>query len=176
MNIFKRLKLYYTYYKTIKDNSDNLKNLGYSIDWFGRIGKIVSIKRDKIPSEYLTRTQDIENFSKTEVQNEFKKINLFFNNIGLFELTKVYKTKKYDKYSYEVQIGFSLINTNILGKGLIYSGLFLLFGLILLFIINFLISINIISIIMKLTITNWIFIIMCLSFIFVIYKEFFNKK
>lgn len=175
MNIFKRLKLYYFYHNTIMNNKDILNELGYSIDWFGKIGKMVKIPEGKIPADFLTRTKDIDMFAKSEVNNEMKVIRSFLTEIGLMELVKVYKVKRVERFTSEMQLGFSLINTNIFGKGVLYSTISLIALTLLIFLINFLISINILLIITSLSMLSWIIILIVMTMIYIGFKSIKDK-
>lgn len=108
---WRKLKLYLQYRKNLLLNRDNLEQAGLRIDKLKRIYTVVNVPEALFEDVYGTRTSDINKVSQTYITDKVREISRLLNSIQLTELYKIYDTKKVDRYSYLVIIGYSLFDT-----------------------------------------------------------------
>jgi hypothetical protein len=138
--IFKKIRIFSFYKKTIKKNSLELeKNFGLRIDKAQRMYTVLNIPEEIIGDAFSLKKSDIDRISENYIKEYSSEITTFLTSKGLGELLSFYEVKKVDKYSYLVVIGYSLFRSNkfydklywvvypIIGLSLIITSLLLLF-------------------------------------------------
>lgn len=108
LSIFKKLKLYRQYKKSLSENKDYLNNnFNIRIDRAYRMYTILNVPPSLIGEEYSLKTSDINRISEPLIKNYTKDFYAFLIRQGLSEIIKRYDIKKVDKYSYLLVFGFS---------------------------------------------------------------------
>lgn len=112
ISIFRKLKLYNEYKKSLKKNKEILETqYGMRIDNAYRIYTVLNIPEDIIGEEYSLKRSDIDKISENYIREYSATVSAYLISIGLNELFRSYEIKKVAKYSYLIVIGFSLIDT-----------------------------------------------------------------
>lgn len=135
-NLFRKISLFFTYKKIIKNIQTELElDFSARIDSIGRIYTVLNIPFEIFEEPYNLRKSDIDNLSKTYINEFRRRFSDFLISKGLMELFDLYEVKKVDKYSYLLVFGFSLVNTKKLANNLITTAVVLssmsIFGIIL---------------------------------------------
>ena len=121
VSLFKKLKLYWYFRKTLKTNKSNLEqNFAARIDNVSRVYTVLNIPTNLIEEPYNLRKQDIDNISKQYIKDYSAEISKYLDSIGLSELYDFYQVEKVDKYSYLLVFGFSLFNTDKIARSLLF--------------------------------------------------------
>jgi len=113
-SIFKTLKLYRVFKKTIKKNKLILsKDYGLRVDRSYRLYRVINlpVKKD-IESPYNINKKDIDVFVESMIKDYANKTGSYLNSIGLSEMYDFYDIKEVEKNSYLLVIGFSIKNVN----------------------------------------------------------------
>lgn len=103
--------MYLQYRKTLQANKSLLENAGLRIDRVKRIYTVVNVPETLFDGVYGMKTSDINRVSQSYITDKVREISKVLNSIQLTELYRLYETKKVDKYSYLLVIGFSLFDT-----------------------------------------------------------------
>jgi hypothetical protein len=118
VSAWKKFKLYLQYRKALVNNSEILSESGLRIDKVKRIYTVINVPETLFESVYDLKTSDINRVSQSYITERLRNVSKTLNGIGLSELFKTYETKKVDKYSYLVIIGFSLFDTKKVANNL----------------------------------------------------------
>lgn len=111
--MFKKLKVFLNYRRTIKNIEENLeRQLNARVDNAYRIYTVVNVPVEVFEEPYNFRKSDIDKISEKYIKEYFSKLSDILNKNGLIEMYNVYDIKKVDKYSYLTVIGFSLFRTD----------------------------------------------------------------
>ena len=113
MGFIKRIRLFSSYRKSVKSIKNILdKDFNIRIDSAHRMYTVINIPEDIIGEAYSIKKSDIDRISENYIKEYSSELGRFLNKNGLSELFEFYETKKVDKYSYLVVIGFSLFRSN----------------------------------------------------------------
>ena len=138
MNIFKKIKLFSEFKKTIKPLKSELEQtFNARIDKASRIYSVLNIPQESIEEPYNLRKTDIDKISENYIKEYSFHLSQFLDKNGLKELYKFYDIKKVDKYSYLVVVGFSLFKSTDYYNMILYKLLpaFVIIFLIILFLL-----------------------------------------
>ena len=132
MTIFKKLKLYFFFKKTLKQNKTTLLSRFFmKIDRASRIYTILNIPEKIINEPYNLRKSDIDTISEKYLREYISELSEYLNSIGLSELYDFYDPiDKVGKYSFLVIIGFKPFNSVFFNK-IIYFWILPILSLIL---------------------------------------------
>lgn len=111
LSLYQKLKLYSDYRSIIIKNKELLEQSGLRIDRVKRIYTVVNVPESIFDNAYDLLTSDINRVSQSYLTEAVRGISKILNSVGLNELYKIYETRKVDKFSYLIVIGFSLMNT-----------------------------------------------------------------
>jgi hypothetical protein len=93
-------------------NRESLLQKGIRVDRVKRIYTVINIPEELfVDDAYGLKTNDINRVSRTYLTEALRDMRQILNSIGLNELYESYETKKVDKYSYLVIIGYKFLNT-----------------------------------------------------------------
>jgi len=120
LSAWRKFKLYLQYRKNLVSNKSLLENAGLRIDRVKRIYTVVNVPENLFDDVYGMKTSDINRVSQSYITDKVREISKILNGIQLTELYKLYETKKVDRYSYLLVIGFSLFDTKKLADFLWY--------------------------------------------------------
>lgn len=113
MGFIKKIRLFSSYRKSVKSIKNILdKDFNIRIDGAHRMYTVINIPEDIIGEPYSIKKSDIDRISENYIKEYSSELGRFLNKNGLSELFEFYETKKVDKYSYLVVIGFSLFRSN----------------------------------------------------------------
>ena len=113
MGFVKKVRLFSSYKKSIKLLKNILENdFNIRIDSAYRMYTVINIPEDLVGEAYSIKKSDIDRISENYIKEYSSELGRFLNKNGLSELFEFYETKKVDKYSYLVVIGFSLFKSN----------------------------------------------------------------
>lgn len=111
--MFKKLKVFLNYRRTIKNIEENLgRELNARVDNAYRIYTVVNVPVEVFEEPYNFRKSDIDKISEKYIKEYFSKLSDLLNKNGLIEMYNVYDIEKVDKYSYLTIVGFSLFRTD----------------------------------------------------------------
>jgi hypothetical protein len=113
MNLYKKIRLYRSFKKNLRNNRVYLEsNFNARIDKASRIYTVLNIPEDLFGEPYNLRKSDIDSISETYIREYISKISEYLNSIGLSELYDFYEPiKKVDKYSYLIILGYKPFNS-----------------------------------------------------------------
>lgn len=113
MNIFRKLRLYSSYRKILRDNRVLLEgDYNVRIDNAFRMYTVLNIPEDLFGEPYNIRTGDIDTIAQTYLREYIRKLSEFLNSKGLSELYDFYEpVKRVEKYSYLIVLGFKPFNS-----------------------------------------------------------------
>ena len=127
VSLRKKISLYFTYKKSIKKIEKDLeKQFNIRIDRVGRLYTVLNIPQDVVEEPYNLRKSDIDTLADKFIREYSIQLSKFLNENGLSELFDFYDSEKVGKYSYLLVFGYSLFNTQKVGKWLIFRGIPLL--------------------------------------------------
>ena len=113
ISLFKKLKLFYLYKKTIKNNKEELlKRFGIRIDRASRMYTVLNIPEEVIGEPYSLKKSDIDKISENFIKGYGEELSKFLNEKNLAELYEYYEIKKVDKYSYLLIFGYRFMKSN----------------------------------------------------------------
>jgi len=113
ISLFKKIKLFRSFSKVLKENSSELElKFGIRIDNAKRLYTVLNIPKDLIGEEYSLKKSDIDRISENYIRQYSADLGGYLNSKGLNELYKFYKIDKVDKYSYLIVFGFSLFKSD----------------------------------------------------------------
>lgn len=126
MNIFKKIKLFYSYKNIILKNKSPLKEkLNIRIDKAIRLYTVVNLNKEDLGQNFILKKTDRETLAKPFLDDYIRKASIELNSIGLLELYSLYTVEKVDAYSYLIVIGFSLFRSDMYYKILYGTIIFL---------------------------------------------------
>lgn len=110
--MFKKLKLFFSYSKTIANNRIELEQkYNIRIDNAKRLYTVINVPEEMIGEAYALKKSDIDRISENYLRQFSADLGGFLDSKGLKELYQVYDIKKVDKYSYLLVFGFSLFKS-----------------------------------------------------------------
>jgi len=115
MNFIKKLKLFKTFRKVLKDDKLKIElenNFGVRVDNAYRLYTVLNIPEDLVGDAYSLKKADIAKISENFVREFTQKLSKKLDSVSLNELYKFYKIEKVDKYSWLIVVGFSLFKSN----------------------------------------------------------------
>jgi len=119
VSLFRKIKLYRQYSQLISSNRVALGEANIRIDMVDRLYTVVNVPEELFEGVYDTRKSDIARISQTYLSEYLRNTRRMLDGMGLGELYKTYDTRKVDKYSFLVVIGFSLFDTRRIANWLI---------------------------------------------------------
>ena len=122
--MFKKIKNFFFYRKTIKKNLFTLKEkFNIRIDGAIRMYTVINVPEELVGESFSLKKSDIDRISENYIRQYYVELGNELNKLNLIELFEVYEIKKVDKYSYLLVVGFSLFKSqkyyNFLYYGLI---------------------------------------------------------
>lgn len=121
MTILKKLNLFFSYRRAIKDSKNILRErFNIRIDGAQRLYTVINVPEELVGEAYSLKTSDINRISENYIRGFNEELATFLNTKGLSELYEIYEIKKVDKYSYLVVIGFSLFKSQRFYNSLYY--------------------------------------------------------
>lgn len=113
MGIFKDLRLFFQFKKTIKTNRVELNSkFNLRIDNADRLYTVINIPADLIGEEYALKKADIDRIAESYIKDYLSELSQYLNSIGLAEMYDFYDSiKKVDKYSYLIVIGYKQLDS-----------------------------------------------------------------
>lgn len=112
MTIFKKLSLFFSYRRAIKNSKNILaEKFNIRVDGAQRLYTVINVPEGLIGDAYSLKTSDINKISENYIRAFNGDLSNFLNSNGLIELYEIYDIKKVDKYSYLVIIGFRLFKS-----------------------------------------------------------------
>jgi len=113
IGFFKKLRLFKTFRKTLKENSDVLnRDFGIRVDRAYRLYTVLNIPEELIGEAFTLRKSDIDRISEPYIREFSNELATFLNSKGLNEMYDFYEVSKVDKFSWKVVIGFKLFRSN----------------------------------------------------------------
>jgi hypothetical protein len=139
MNIFRKIKLFRFFKKTLSDSKVELEaNYNLRIDRASRIYTVLNIPEDLYGEPYNLRKADIDKISETYIKEYISRLSNFLNERGLSEMYDFYEPiKKINKYSYLIILGFKPFDS-VRFNTIIYYRILPILSLILLIFLIFL--------------------------------------
>ncbi len=111
--LFKKIKMFLQYRRSIKKIKDDLRNqLNVKVDRAYRLYTVINIPEENFEPPYNIRKSDIDAISEKFLKEYFSKLQPILDKAGLMEMYVVYDIQKVGKYSYLPIVGFSLFKTN----------------------------------------------------------------
>ena len=121
ISFFKKLRLFRTYKKTLKQISTELEGrFNIRIDSAYRMYTVLNIPEDIVGESYSLKKSDIDRISENSIKEYVTELSKFLTSKDLQELNRVYKVDKVDKYSYLIIVGFSLFKSDKYYNNLYY--------------------------------------------------------
>lgn len=112
-NILKKVKLFYSYKRIVKSLRTQLSQLfNIRIDNAYRMYTVINIPEEIIGEAFSLKKSDIDRISENYIKEYLSELGKYLNSNGLSEIFEMYETRKVDKYSYLVVIGFSLFRSD----------------------------------------------------------------
>ncbi len=113
ISIFKKIKVFKTFNKTVKENELELdQKFNIRVDNAKRLYTVLNIPEEIIGEPYNLRKADIDKISEKFIKEYSTEVSKFLDSKGLQETYEYYEVSKVDKYSYLIVIGFSLFKSN----------------------------------------------------------------
>lgn len=123
VSLWKKLSLYGQYRSIVLQNKDELATLNLRVDMVNRLYTVVNVPEELFDGIYDTKSADIVRISKSYLTEYIRQVSRTLDALGLTELYQIYDTKKVDKYSFLVVIGFKLFDTRRVANTLLYRAL-----------------------------------------------------
>lgn len=143
LSLWKRIKLFRYYRKTIKSNKAVLLDkFNLRVDNAQRIYTVINIPIDKLGEAFTIKKSDITRVSEAYIREFYEEVSVELNKMGLLELYNLYKVERIDRTSYLVVIGYSQFNSVKYYNNIYYK--LIPFLILLGFVVNFLLKKNII--------------------------------
>lgn len=111
LSIRRKISLYFQYSRALKQNKSELAQSGFRIDKVNRIYTVINIPIELFDDTYDLKSSDISRVSQSYLTENIRTISRILNGFGLNELYKIYDTRKVDKYSFLIVLGFALFDT-----------------------------------------------------------------
>lgn len=113
ISIFKKIKLFQQFRKTLKENSFELsQKFNIRIDSAKRLYTVINIPPETVGEAYSLRKSDIDKISENFIREYSSELSKYLDSKNLNEMYDFYEMKKVDKYSYLLVFGFSLFKSN----------------------------------------------------------------
>lgn len=113
LSFVKKMRLFSSYKKSIKSIKNILEqNFNIRVDSAYRMYTVINIPEELIGEAFSLKKSDIDRISETYIKEYLSELNNFLNKNGLSEIFELYSSKKVDKYSYLVIVGFSLFRSD----------------------------------------------------------------
>lgn len=113
INILKKVRLFYSYKRIVKSLKTQLGQLfNIRVDNAYRMYTVINIPEEIIGEAFSLKKSDIDRISENYIKEYLSELGKYLNSNGVSEIYEIYETKKVDKYSYLVVIGFSLFRSN----------------------------------------------------------------
>jgi hypothetical protein len=138
ISFLKKLKLFSVFKKTINENKIELEQtLNIRVDDAFRLYTVLNVPQELIGEAYDLKKSDIDRISDNYIREYTSNLAKFLNSKGLSELYTFYDSKKVDKYSYLIVVGFSLFKTAKYYNNLYYKVIPIILVIIALLFISF---------------------------------------
>jgi hypothetical protein len=113
MNLFKKIKLFWTYRQITRVNKVNLESkFGLRLDRADRMYTVLNIPESIFQEPYNLRSSDIEVLSQKYVKEYISEVSKYLGEIGLGELCDFYEPiKRVEKYSFLIVLGYKPFNS-----------------------------------------------------------------
>lgn len=113
MGIFKDLRLFFHFKKTLKKNRVNLlSKFNMRIDNADRLYTVINIPTNLIEEPYNLRKSDVDNIAENYIRDYINELSTYLNSVGLSEMYDFYEPiSKVDKYSYLIIIGYKQVDS-----------------------------------------------------------------
>lgn len=113
MGIFKDLRLFFHFKKTLKKNRVNLlSKFNMRIDNADRLYTVINIPTNLIEEPYNLRKSDVDNIAENYIRDYISELSTYLNSVGLSEMYDFYEPiSKVDKYSYLIIIGYKQVDS-----------------------------------------------------------------
>jgi hypothetical protein len=122
ISIFKKIKLFSIFKKIVNQNKVELEQtLNIRIDDAFRLYTVLNIPQEFIGEAYDLKKSDIDRISEGYIREYTSKLSSILNQKGLSELYTFYESKKVDKYSYLIVVGFSMFKSDKYYNNLYYK-------------------------------------------------------
>ncbi len=122
ISFLRKLRLFSIFKKTINKNKIELEQtLNIRVDDAFRLYTVLNIPQELIGEAYDLKKSDIDRISDNYIRVYTNTLAKFLNSKGLTELYKFYDSKKVDKYSYLIVVGFALFKTEKYYNNLYYK-------------------------------------------------------
>lgn len=122
ISIFKKIGIFRTFNKIVKENKTELEQkFNVRIDNAKRLYTVLNIPEEVIGEPYNLRKSDIDKIAENFIREYSPELGKFLDSKGLQELYEYYKIEKVDKYSYLIVVGFSLFKSNKFYNNIYYK-------------------------------------------------------
>lgn len=122
ISIFKKIKFFNTFKKTLKLNRTELEQrFNIRIDNAKRMYTVLNVPEELIGEPYNIRKSDIDKIAENFIKEYSTEVAKFLDSKGLQEMYEFYKVDKVGKYSYLIVIGFSLFRSNEFYNNIYYK-------------------------------------------------------
>ncbi len=124
MSLYKDIKNFFTYKKSIKKNRVYLQSqFNMRIDNADRMYTVLNLPTNLFEEPYNLRKGDIDQIAQNYIRDYITSLSDYLNSIGVSELYDFYDPiKKVDKYSYLIVIGYKQLDSVEMNK-IIYRAL-----------------------------------------------------
>lgn len=131
MGIFKDLRLFFHFKKTVKKNRVNLlSKYNMRIDNADRLYTVINIPTNLVEEPYNLRKSDVDAIAENYIRDYITDLSTYLNSIGLSEMYDFYEPiSKVDKYSYLIIIGYKQVDSVEINR-IIYRILLPMVGII----------------------------------------------
>jgi hypothetical protein len=118
MGIFKDLRLFFTYKKSIKKNKVELEGkFNMRIDSADRMYTVLNVPFTELEGPYNLKKADVDLLAQNYIRDYISELSTFLNSIGVSELYDFYEPiKKVDKHSYLIVIGYKQLDSVEINK------------------------------------------------------------
>lgn len=122
ISFLRKLKLFSVFKRTVNKNKIELEQtLNIRVDDAFRLYTVLNIPQELIGEAYDLKKSDIDRISDNYIREYTSNLAKFLNSKGLSELYTFYDSKKVDKYSYLIVVGFALFKTDKYYNNLYYK-------------------------------------------------------
>ena len=111
ISLYKKIKIFREFKKILILNKTEIEQVfGARIDNAYRIYNVLNIPLEIIGEPYNLRKSDLDKLAETSIKEYTNKISEYLDSKNLREMYDFYQIQQVDKYSYLVDLGFSLPN------------------------------------------------------------------
>lgn len=120
MNIFKKIKLFKEYKKSIKEHQEIFENQ-FGLEYNNWYELYTTISFKDTPEELINST-GMDSIVEVEIKKYIRNFSATLENINLYEFINLYEIKKLNNYNYGITFGYSLSSNRsiIITKILMY--------------------------------------------------------